>query len=135
MAITPNREQFAALAAAPDDQPVVMLNLLKYKEHAGEADESGAAAYRKYGDAAVKMVEARGGEVLWAGNADQVLIGAPDEDWDTVILVRYPSRAAFIDMVTQPDYLKAHEHRESGLERTMLVACTQRLSALDGATA
>ncbi len=29
---------------------------------------------------------------------------------------------AFIDMVSKPGYQKAHEHREAGLERTMVLA-------------
>ena len=33
-------------------------------------------------------------------------------------------RQAFIDMVSQPDYQKAHTHREAGLERTVLLATT-----------
>ena len=44
----------------------------------------------------------------------------PTEDWDAVALVQYPSRKAFIEMVTTPEYEQAHEHRESGLERTVL---------------
>lgn len=132
MAITPSRQQFSDLAAAPDEGPVVMLNLVKFKANAeGDPAASGAAAYRRYGDAAIRMVEARGGQVLWVGRADQILIGDPDEDWDQVILVQYPSRAAFIEMVTQPEYAQAHEHREAGLERTVLVACTPQLDALD----
>ena len=124
MSITPNRDQFKALASAPDDGPVVMLNLLKFKEQADDARETGAEAYRQYSDAAVAMIEERGGKVIWAGHADQILIGDPAEDWDQVLLVQYPSRAAFIDMVTQPEYEEAHAHRESGLERTVVVACT-----------
>lgn len=132
MAITPNEAQFLALAEAPDDQPVTMLNLLKYKARADTGEGSGEDAYAKYGATAVAMVEERGGKVLWAGRADQILIGDPDEDWDQVVLVQYPSRAAFLDMVSQPDYLKAHEHRESGLERTVLVACTEAMTRLAG---
>jgi uncharacterized protein (DUF1330 family) len=124
MSITPNRDQFQELASAPDEGPVVMLNLLKFKAKADTGDASGSSEYRRYGDAALEMVEARGGRVLWAGRADQVLIGDPNEDWDQVILVQYPSRAAFIDMVTQPSYQDAHTHREAGLERTVLIACT-----------
>ena len=125
MAITPNRVQFEQLATAPDEGPVVMLNLLKFKPQADEGGGSGADAYGRYKDAAVKMVEDRGGKLLWAGTGDQILIGDPSEDWDVVALVEYPSRAAFIEMVTSPKYLEAHEHRESGLARTLLVACTQ----------
>jgi uncharacterized protein (DUF1330 family) len=114
--ITPNLDQFQALMASPDQGPVVMLNLLKFKEGAEEA-------YLRYGDAAVAMVEERGGRLLWSGRADQVLIGDPQADWDVVVLVEYPSRAAFIEMVSSPDYLAAHAEREAGLERTVVLAC------------
>jgi uncharacterized protein (DUF1330 family) len=128
--ITPNREQFEQLAQAPDEGPVVMLNLLKFKAAAADGGGSGADAYRRYGDAAVEMVEARGGKVLWAGRGDQILIGDPAEDWDQVVLVEYPSRRAFIEMVTTPEYTDAHKHREQGLERTVLVACSPRVDRL-----
>lgn len=122
--ITPNREQFEQLSQAPDEGPVVMLNLLKFKAKASDGSGSGAAAYGRYGNAAVEMIEAQGGKVLWAGRGRQILIGDPAEDWDQVLLVEYPSRKAFIEMVTTPEYDEAHKHREQGLERTMLVACS-----------
>jgi len=130
--ITPNREQFEQLALAPDEGPVVMLNLLKFKAAAADGSGSGADAYRRYGKAAVEMVEERGGKVLWAGRGDQILIGDPGEDWDQIVLVEYPSRRAFIEMVTTPEYTDAHEHREQGLERTVLVACSPSLDRLGG---
>jgi uncharacterized protein (DUF1330 family) len=131
MSITPNADQFHELAAATDEGPVVMLNLLKFKPRADADDtKTGEEAYRSYGDTAVAMIEERGGKVIWAGRADQILIGDPSEDWDQVLLVQYPSRAAFLDMVSQPAYLEAHEHRESGLERTIVVACSPRLDRI-----
>jgi uncharacterized protein (DUF1330 family) len=120
-AIRPNKEQFIELMNAPDDGPVVMLNLLKFKPR------DGAAEYGKYGDSVSKMVEARGGKILWMGKVDQALIGDLDaNDWDSIALVQYPSRKAFIEMTTSKEYDAAHEHRESGLERTVLLACTPR---------
>jgi uncharacterized protein (DUF1330 family) len=130
MAITPNADQFRELASSSDDGPVVMLNLLKYKARSDRGGASGEEEYRSYGDAAVAMIEERGGRVIWAGRADQVLIGDPQEDWDHVLLVQYPSRAAFLDMVAQPAYQDAHQHREAGLERTVVVACTPRLDRI-----
>ena len=136
-AIRPNKDQFLELMEAPDEGPVTMLNLLKFKpaadgKGADGTGASGAGEYAKYGDAAVQMVEARGGKVLWMGRADQILIGDPAEDWDSVALVQYPSRKAFIEMVSTPEYEQAHEHRESGLERTVLIACTERVNRLAG---
>lgn len=77
------------------------------------------------GEAAVRMVEERGGRIVWQGRAEQTLIGDETEDWDVVALVEYPSRKAFIEMVSAPGYMKTHEHREAGLERTVLIACKQ----------
>ena len=119
--ITPNDDQIREFAAAPDDGPVVMLNLLKFKQ---------ADAYGRYGDAAIKMVEERGGRLLWRGRADQVLVGDDSQDWDAVALVEYPSRRVFLEMTTSPEYAEVHQHREQGLERTVLLACT----SADGAT-
>src|SRR5882672_1019947 len=100
--IKPNREQFVELASSADAGPVVMLNLLKFKARAEGESGSGADAYKRYGEAAVKLVEEQGGRVLWQGRADQILIGDTAEGWDSVVLVEYPSRRAFVEMVTQP---------------------------------
>src|SRR6476659_369503 len=90
--IRPNKDQFVELASSPDAGPVVMLNLLKFKARAVGETGSGADAYKRYGEAAVKMVEEQGGRVLRQGRADQILIGDPEADWDSVVLVEYPSR-------------------------------------------
>jgi hypothetical protein len=90
--IRPNPEQFQQLSQSPEKGVVVMLNLLKFKKATQGQGGSGEEAYGRYGQAAVAMVEERGGRVLWQGRADQVLIGDPAEDWDMVALVEYPSR-------------------------------------------
>ena len=116
--IRPNADQFAALVNAPDDGPVVMVNLLKFKAE---------QAYERYGRAATAMVQERGGRLLWLGRVEQVLIGDVDGDaWDAVALVEYPSRQAFIDMVSTREYQAAHSHREEGLERTVVLATVAR---------
>ena len=134
MAITPTREQFTEFAHGTRDGEVVMINLLHFARPDEDAthETSGAGAYREYSDQVVKMVEARGGKVIWTGRPEHVLIGDSNEDdWDLVALVSYPSRAAFIDMVTSPNYEAAHEHRERGLDRTVLLACEPLLNALN----
>ena len=140
MAITPTKEQFSEFAHGTRDGEIVMINLLHFARPEGERDASektgtagattGAAAYRDYSDQVVSMVEARGGRVIWTGRPEHVLIGDPEADaWDLVALVSYPSRAAFIDMVTSPNYEEAHTHRERGLDRTVLLACEPLVNA------
>jgi uncharacterized protein (DUF1330 family) len=129
-AITPNLDQFQQLAGSGAKGPVVMINLLKLRT--GEDGGPGVEEYRRYGDVALEMIEHQGGRLLWAGTGDQVLIGDPGQDWDAVLLVEYPSRAAFIEMVSSPEYLEAHAHRERALERTVVIACTP--APFDGGT-
>jgi len=127
MSITPNKDQFLALAESEQEGEVVMLNLLRYQDDEGGGAGGGEQAYRRYGDEAVKMVEERGGSVVWMGKPDQVLIGDESANqWDAVALVSYPNRKAFLDMVSQPEYEKAHEHRERGLSDTVVIAMTPR---------
>ena len=126
MAVTPTDEQIRQLVAdsATMTGEVVMLNLLKFRATSAAGD-SGEESYQRYGDQVVGMVEAQGGHVVWMGRPDQVLIGDPDRDrWDAVALVSYPSRSRFIEMVTSPEYQEAHEHREGGLERSVLLPMT-----------
>lgn len=141
MAITPTKEQFTEFAQGTREGEIVMINLLHFAKDdtdsvagAEKADppSAGAGAYRDYSDRVVKMVEARGGKVIWTGRPENVLIGDGEkDDWDLVALVSYPSRAAFIDMVTSSSYQEAHTHRERGLDRTVLLACEPLLNELD----
>ncbi|HUF53275.1 MAG TPA: DUF1330 domain-containing protein [Dehalococcoidia bacterium] len=124
-AIKPNATAFAQLAAEADAKsgPVVMLNLLKFKEQADGDEVSGRESYNRYGRDVKPMVEKLGGRILWHGKADQLLIG--DEEWDSIALVEYPSRKAFIEMATSQQMNDIHHNREAGLERTVLIACTE----------
>lgn len=110
--IVPNDEALRALASNPDEGVVVMLNLLKFK------GEEGARAYDRYGESVSKILEAHGARIVYAGQAAELLVG--DETWDAIVLVAYPSRKVFLEMVNTPEYRTAHVDREQGLERTVL---------------
>jgi uncharacterized protein (DUF1330 family) len=129
MAITPTKEQFSAFAHDTREGEIVMINLLHFSEPDDGPETKGKTAYRDYSDDVVKMVEARGGRVLWTGQPEHVLIGDSEKDgWDLVVLVSYPNREAFIDMVSSPKYQESHTHRERGLDRTVLLACKQMVN-------
>jgi len=122
-AIRPNAQAFQQLAASTDEGPVVMLNLLKFKERADSGDVSGRESYNRYGRDVKPMVEALGGHIIWHGRADQLLIG--EEDWDAIALVEYPSRKVFLEMAMSQQMGEIHHNREAGLERTVLIACRE----------
>ena len=84
---------------------------------------SGREAYQRYGATAFQHVTARGGGIVWAGPQALVFIGGPEQDWDDIICVKYPSRQKFLEMISDPAYLAATYHRDAGLERTALICC------------
>jgi uncharacterized protein (DUF1330 family) len=122
-AIQPTGEQIRELASAIDDRPVVMINLLKFKKLTGEG-EPGRAAYDRYGRNVLPILAKLGARVIWLGSVDQVFIGTPDDRWDQVMLVEYPSRKAFMTMISDPDYQRIHRDREAALEDSALIAST-----------
>ena len=64
-----------------------------------------------------------GAHVRYGGAAPVNVIGDGEKPWwDAILVVEYPSPSAFVDMVTDPEYLKVHEHRAAGLERGDLIA-------------
>ena len=93
-----------------------MLNLLKYK------GEEGKASYAKYAEAVIPHLERVGGEIVYAGDCSTTAIGAEYHDWDAVLLVRYPSRQKFLEMVMDPSYQEITELRTNGLESAVLEA-------------
>ncbi len=46
----------------------------------------------------------------------------PGSEWEQVVIVKYPSRAAFLDMFQDPEYLQALPYRDEGLDATLLYA-------------
>jgi uncharacterized protein (DUF1330 family) len=127
--IEPSHDQLQKLvAAAKDDAPIVMINLLRYRERATyppgvEAEPcSGREAYQRYGMGITPLLAEAGGRILWFGSAKQTVIGPESEHWDDAILVQYPSRQAFLGMVTSPAYLEIGVHRAAALSDSRLIA-------------
>ncbi len=113
-----------AIRASDDRGPVTMLNLIKYRPQATDGSGSGREAYTRYTDVVGNLVSERGGKVLWAGVMAEAALndGHSDTDWDYGLVVYYPSREAFLDMVTSDEYLKANEDRLAGIEKHIIVA-------------
>jgi uncharacterized protein (DUF1330 family) len=98
------------------DGPVVMLNLLKFKPGGEQRYLEG------YASVAVPMIERLGGRIVYAGRLAESAHGDDAPEWDLLVLVEYPNRQAFIDMVNDPAYRKAHVHRSGAVDRALLRA-------------
>lgn len=120
------------LQVVPDDAPVTMLNLMRFRERSLDGRGSGWDAYLRYSALAIKQIRARGGTIMWTGTADAVALGVADRHrWDYVALVRYPSRAAFIDMMTSPQYAAANIERENGCVDHAILAIRETYNRLN----
>jgi uncharacterized protein (DUF1330 family) len=104
--------------------PVVMVNLMRFRERSLDGDGSGWDAYLRYSALTVSMIKARGGTLLWTGDAGTVALGRQDgNQWDYLALVYYPTVSAFVDMMTSPDYeRRCDPHRTNGCAEHLIIA-------------
>src|SRR5262249_42052637 len=127
MAIYPTPQQIETLLAGPADQPVVMVNLLRFKRRADGADEgvSGEEAYRRYAEAMRAFVESKGGRFLWVGRGDSQVIGTGAGGLPRVRPGGCPARAAVVAIARDPHLQEIGVHRAAGLESQWLIAATE----------
>jgi uncharacterized protein (DUF1330 family) len=118
------------LKALKPDEPVVMLNLMRFRKRSLDGNGSGWDAYLRYSALTVPMIKARGGTLLWTGNARTVALGRPDDhQWDYLALVYYPAVADFIDMMTSAEYESLCDpHRRNGCAEHVIIATREAYS-------
>jgi len=119
------------LNGLPDEGPVVMVNLVRFRERSLDGNGSGWDAYSRYSKGDMPLLKKVGGTVLWAGHVEGVAFGElADGHWDWVVMVRYPSRAAFLEMMTSTEYAQINVDRENGVEAHAILAANQTYSKL-----
>jgi uncharacterized protein (DUF1330 family) len=113
----------------PDDGPVVMVNLVRFRERSLDGDGSGWDAYTRYSKGDMPLLRKVGGTILWSGHMEGAAFGDLGEGrWDWVVLVLYPSRAAFLEMMESPAYAEINVDRENGVEKHVILAANQSYS-------
>jgi len=117
MAVDPKGADLKRYLEEDPGGPVVMLNLLRFRP------EGGRESYAKYA-AALRdtYLDKYGAEVLYAGNGSTALVAEDGQDWDAVLIVRYPSRTAFSQMVADPEYQQFTHFRTEALTEAVLQA-------------
>jgi len=115
-----------------DGKPVLMLNLMRFHKtlqpFPGAPDQgTPAEANAFYERAVTPMLLKRRGYPLVGGNTTRVRgMDSPEsnllvydtalDNWDRVVVVRYPCRRAFLDLVSDPDYLKVMPYKLAALK-------------------
>ena len=135
--VEPSPERFRSFTSgAEPPAPLIMINLLRYREKAEYPADfhaepcTGRQAYQRYAAVAVKQIAAVGGRVLWTGKVTASVIAPDAEEWDDAVLVEYPSRAAFLKMLSDPAYQAAVPHRSAALIDSRLIATQTTTTAL-----
>jgi uncharacterized protein (DUF1330 family) len=119
VAVDPTGAGLKAFLETDPDEPVVMLNLLRFVE----GGERGYDDYlRHFGPTSA----AHGAEVLYYGRGDTALVAEDGQAWDAVLLVRYPSRRAFSQMVRDPAYQAGAHLRSDVLVEAVLQPTVER---------
>lgn len=118
MAIDPRGADLKRYLQEDPGGPVVMLNLLRWAD-------GGRESYDRYAESLrTTFLPRYGGEVLYAGEGSTPLVAEAGQDWDAVLLVRYPSREAFSRMVADPEYQEVTGLRTQALTEAVLQATT-----------
>jgi len=116
--ILPTDEQSENLDAVSDGGELVMVNMLRFKPDGGEAQ------YDKYSQLIYPILKKVGAEVIYYGTGVMTYIG--EDHWDSVLLVKYPSRSAFVEMIRDPEYTEAVKYRNEGLVDSRLYVTRPR---------
>lgn len=127
--VDPTREAFDQFKSLPRDEPIQMLNLIRYRaEAAYPADHenagkgwSGAEAYREYGRTSGPVLQRVGGRIIWRGKPRVTVTGPSEERWDAGFIAEYPSAAAFFAMISDEEYQQAVVNRTAGVADSRLI--------------
>ena len=103
------------------DEPIYMLNLLKFKERAEyedgrDSDLTGEQAYGIYGQAVADLLVKVGGAPVFSASVERLMLGEVEDLWDSAAIAMYPSRQAMLTMISLPEYQEIAVHRSAGLE-------------------
>lgn len=128
-AVMPQPEQAQGFFGGGHDGPMVMVNLLKFRDVADypdgrDAGMSGRDAYMIYGGAVQQCLALVGGRAVFSGDVTGILLGQVEELWDMVALAYYPSPAAMMAMVALPEYQGIEIHRFAGLQGQLNIRTT-----------
>jgi uncharacterized protein (DUF1330 family) len=111
--------------------PVDMVNELKFREFAqypegsNEPERSGLEAFAEYGKLLQPMLDLIGGTLpIWRGKVHYEITTDGRNTWDQIMVVRFPSKAALMALLANPDFSRIHQHRAAAVSGSRTYICT-----------
>ena len=122
-------EGMQALLNQEMEGSVVMVHLLKFKDKAEYADGretelTGTEAYGAYRRKMVERVTSVGGRLVFSGVVRHLVLGEVEEMWDEVLVVEFPSKETFAEVIASPEIAEWGMHRRAGLAGQLLITTT-----------
>lgn len=127
--VNSDEKAYVAMQKLPADQPLHMLNMIRFKDKAVYKEGSefaakgwtGEQAYAEYGRHSSPIAARTGGKVVYFGMPQLTLIGPEHEKWDAIFIISYPNLASFLALVGDPEYKKHAFHRSAAVADSRLV--------------
>jgi len=118
--VYPNKEQIKGFMEPASEEPICMVNLLKFKEKAEyedgrDTDLTGREAYALYEEGVKKLLQEIGGGIGFEGDVERLALGEVEELWYVVGLAVWPSRGAMFKVMQSPEMQAISVHRSAGL--------------------
>jgi len=118
--VYPTKEQIKGFMEPASEEPICMVNLLKFKEKAEyedgrDTDLTGREAYALYEEGVKKLLQEIGGGIGFEGDVERLALGEVEELWDVVGLAVWPSRGAMFKVMQSPEMQAISVHRSAGL--------------------
>lgn len=132
--IAPTQEAGRLFVQRDFSGPIVMLNLLKFRDVADYSGHpelapampiSGAEAFDRYVRHTLPILRESGGDVLFLGAGGPFLIGPADEQWDMAMLIRQVSAASFLYFASHAEYLAGLGHRVAAVADSCLLPLSE----------
>jgi len=111
VAISPSDADLQRFLARDADRPFVLVQLLRLAD-------GGREQYLTYTTAAQPILLRIGATVLYGGEQAGAFVGEP---WDAALVVRYPSRTAYAEMLKDADYQRIAHLRSNALREALLM--------------
>lgn len=115
-------QRWLALSPA-EDAPFLAVNLMRYRPRAEYADGRATTLTGRQADdvyTPLGPLAAVGARLIFAADVLEQPAGEPG--FHRVAIVRYPTRASFLEMERREDFQELHVHKDAGMEFTIIFA-------------
>jgi uncharacterized protein (DUF1330 family) len=112
--VEPSSVELQRFKEGDSGRPMVLVQLLRF-------NDGGRDLYLQYSFTAQQILRRIDAQVLYAGECIEPLLAGEGEVWDGMVIVRYPNRTAYVEMLADPEYQAIAPLRRSALREAVIL--------------